>query len=103
MNIGNVPPYIHGMRVLPSDLKEVVVMEIDIEYYGGAVLDIETRLEVQELENSETSDSTHEVASDLIEGVEYYGEQLKLNERSSQPMEPKGDEVRKFGKFSNSL
>ncbi|PWA82421.1 hypothetical protein CTI12_AA076700 [Artemisia annua] len=105
VNIGNVPPYIHGMRVLPSDLKEVVVMEIDIEYYGGAVLDIETRLEVQELENSETSDSTHEVASDLIEGVEYYGEQLKLNERSSQPMEPKGDEVRKFEEtksFKNS-
>lgn len=99
---GNLPPYIHGMRVLPSDLKEVVVMEIDIEYSGGAsggaLLDIETRLEVQELEKSETSDL-------IAEGVEYYGEQLKLNERSSQPMEPKGDEVRKFEEtksFKNS-
>nr|GEZ25303.1 testis-expressed sequence 2 protein-like [Tanacetum cinerariifolium] len=89
---GNVPPYIHGMRVLPSDLKEVVVMEIDIEYYGGAVLDIETRLEVQELENTDSSDSTsvNEVTSDLLEGV------MKLNERTNQPTEPKGDEVRKF-------
>ncbi|GJV40299.1 testis-expressed sequence 2 protein [Tanacetum coccineum] len=89
---GNVPPYIHGMRVLPSDLKEVVVMEIDIEYYGGAVLDIETRLEVQELENTESSDSTsvNEVTSDLLEGV------MKLNEQTNQPTEPKGDEVRKL-------
>ncbi|XP_076911286.1 uncharacterized protein LOC143569202 [Bidens hawaiensis] len=40
VNPGSIPPYIHGMRVLPSDLKEVVAMEIDVEYYGGVVLDI---------------------------------------------------------------
>ncbi|KAM0007799.1 hypothetical protein Hdeb2414_s0132g00807341 [Helianthus debilis subsp. tardiflorus] len=35
VNPGVIPPYIHGMRVVPSDLKEVVAMELDIEYYGG--------------------------------------------------------------------
>ncbi|KAM0040110.1 putative synaptotagmin-like mitochondrial-lipid-binding domain-containing protein [Helianthus debilis subsp. tardiflorus] len=84
VNPGNVPPYIHGMRVLPTDLKEVVAMEIDIEYHGGVVLDIETRLEVQELENSD-SKPVDDVATDLLEG---FGEQLKLN----QPMDQKGDE-----------
>ncbi|MFS7947134.1 putative synaptotagmin-like mitochondrial-lipid-binding domain-containing protein [Helianthus anomalus] len=84
VNPGNVPPYIHGMRVLPTDLKEVVAMEIDIEYHGGVVLDIETRLEVQELENSD-SKPVDDVATDLLED---FGEQLKLN----QPMDQKGDE-----------
>ncbi|KAI3757119.1 hypothetical protein L6452_04652 [Arctium lappa] len=99
---GNIPPYIHGMRVLPTDLKEVVAMEIDIEYYGGAVLDIETRLEVQELENPESlgtnsdSKSVDEVTTDLLEGFEYLGEQLKLNEQKNQAVEQKGDEIRKL-------
>ncbi|KVI07466.1 testis-expressed protein 2-like [Cynara cardunculus var. scolymus] len=99
---GNIPPFIHGMRVLPTDLKEVVAMEIDIEYYGGAVLDIETRLEVQELENPESLDtnsdskSVDDVTTDLLEGFEYFGEQLKLNEQKNQAMEQKGDEIRKL-------
>lgn len=102
VDLGNIPPYIHGMRVLPTDLKEVVAMEIDIEYYGGAVLDIETRLEVQELENPESlgtnsdSKSVDEVPTDLLEGFEYFGEQLKLNEQKNQAMEQKGDEIRKL-------
>ncbi|KAJ9546106.1 hypothetical protein OSB04_025813 [Centaurea solstitialis] len=96
VNPGNIPPYIHGMRVLPTDLKEVVAMEIDIEYYGGAVLDIETRLEVQELENPESLNSdpkaVDEVTTDLLEGFEHYGEQLKLNEQKNQT----SDEIRKL-------
>ncbi|XP_071710314.1 uncharacterized protein [Rutidosis leptorrhynchoides] len=95
---GNIPPYIHGMRVLPSDLKEVVAMEIDIEYYGGAVLDIETRLEVQELQNPDTnSDSTSvdEVKTDLLEGFEQYGEQLKLDKQKNHTLEHK-EEAKSF-------
>ncbi|KAK1441568.1 hypothetical protein QVD17_07569 [Tagetes erecta] len=64
VNLGNIPPYIHGIRVVPSELKEVVAMEIDIEYRGGVALDIETRLEVQELENSDAK-SADEVTTDL--------------------------------------
>ncbi|KAI7728514.1 hypothetical protein M8C21_023496 [Ambrosia artemisiifolia] len=96
VNPGNIPPYIHGMRVVPTDLKEVVAMEIDIEYYGGAVLDIETRLEVQELENSD-SKSVDDVATDILEDFELNGEQLKLNELTNKAMDQKGDENLKLG------
>ncbi|XP_076913037.1 uncharacterized protein LOC143571520 [Bidens hawaiensis] len=92
---GIIPPYIHGMRVVPSDLKEVVAVELDIEYYGGAVLDIETRIEVQELENPD-SKYVDAVTPDLIEGFEHYGEQIKLNEQTNQAVDHKDDERRKF-------
>ncbi|KAI7751315.1 hypothetical protein M8C21_002875 [Ambrosia artemisiifolia] len=95
VNPGIIPPYIHGMRVLPSDLKEVVAMELDIEYYGGAVLDIETRLEVQDLENP-GSKSVDDVTTDLLKDFEYYGQQMKLNEQTNQAMEHKDDEMRKL-------
>ncbi|KAD4584072.1 hypothetical protein E3N88_21673 [Mikania micrantha] len=90
VNPGIIPPYIHGMRVLPTDLQEVVAMELDIEYYGGAVLDIETRLEVQELENSDSK--SVDVTTDLLEGFKYYGEQMKVNEQTNHAMEHKDDE-----------
>ncbi|KAI3807813.1 hypothetical protein L1987_23747 [Smallanthus sonchifolius] len=78
VNPGTIPPYIHGMRVLPSDLKEAVAMEIDIEYYGGAILDIETR-------------PVDDATTDILDGFEYNGEVLK------QAMDQKGDGIRKFG------
>ncbi|KAJ0835724.1 putative synaptotagmin-like mitochondrial-lipid-binding domain-containing protein [Helianthus annuus] len=95
VNPGVIPPYIHGMRVVPSDLKEVVAMELDIEYYGGAVLDIETRIEMQELENSD-SKSVDDVTTDLLEGFEHYEEQIKLNEQTNQAVELKDDERHKL-------
>lgn len=53
LNLGDLPPLIHKMRVLPLDLNEVLAFEFDIEYSGGIVLDVETRLDVcdQELQN----------------------------------------------------
>lgn len=98
VNPGSIPPYIHGMRVLPSDLKEVVAMEIDIEYYGGVVLDIGTRLEVQELENSD-SKSVADVTTEFLEDFELNGEQLKLNDQPNQTMDQKADEGHKLGKI----
>ncbi|XP_057968996.1 uncharacterized protein LOC131158270 [Malania oleifera] len=99
INIGNIPPYIHGMRVLPSDMNEVWALEIDIEYSGGAALDIETRLDVHELDfqkgivdTSLESTSVGDVTSDLLEGFEYFGKQLKLSEGSPEALEQK-DEV----------
>ncbi|KAI3762219.1 hypothetical protein L1987_52644 [Smallanthus sonchifolius] len=92
VNPGTIPPYIHGMRVLPLDLKGVVAMEIDIEYYGGAVLDIETRLELQELLNQDPK-SMDDATTDILDGFEYNGEVLKLYD---QAMDQKGDGIRKF-------
>ncbi|KAK1441567.1 hypothetical protein QVD17_07568 [Tagetes erecta] len=95
VNLGNIPPYIHGMRVVPSDLKEQVAMEIDIEYYGGAILNIETRLEVKELENPDTK-SMDEVTTGLLEDFQNNREQFKLNEQINQVMDQKSDEIRKL-------
>lgn len=87
VDLGTLPPRILAMRVLPSDMNEVWSLEIDVEYLGGMVLDIETRLELRELEiqGEETQlngNSDGEVASNLLEGFEYLGEQLKLPEET---------------------
>ncbi|KAK9115469.1 hypothetical protein Sjap_014416 [Stephania japonica] len=99
LDIGNLPPYIHSMRALPMDLNEVWAMDFDIEYAGGAILDIETRIEIREPElqksmddgNSESS-SVEDDTSDLleVEDFEYLGEQLTLHGGAN-------DEVSKMG------
>lgn len=101
---GNLPPYIHGIRVLPMDMTEAWAFEIDIEYSGGLVLDIETRLEVHELDlqkglvdsNLESS-SVEEVTSDLLEGFEHYGKQLNLSEGTVNVTEHKDEGDPKLG------
>ncbi|XP_008802615.1 uncharacterized protein LOC103716408 [Phoenix dactylifera] len=86
LSVGNIPPYIHKMRVLPMDLNEVWAMEVDIEYAGGVILDIETRLEVCEPELQKDiinttlePTSAGEVNSELLEGIEHYRDQLKFS------------------------
>ncbi|KAE9589698.1 putative PH domain, MMM1 domain-containing protein [Lupinus albus] len=98
IDTGNVPPCITGMRVLPMEMSEVWALEMDIEYYGGLVLEIETRLEVRELELQRgTEDSNPEpsnsgsVPSYFLEGVEYFGKQLNLFERTNDLQEHKED------------
>ncbi|KAJ4844484.1 hypothetical protein Tsubulata_006320 [Turnera subulata] len=87
LHLGELPPYIHGIRVLPMDMNEVWSWEVDIEYCRGVVLDIETRLEVRDLdlqkgtENSGSS-STGDIPQELLEDFEYLGEQLNHSEGS---------------------
>ncbi|CAI8603182.1 unnamed protein product [Vicia faba] len=101
INTGNVPPCIVGMRVLPMEMSEVWALEVDIEYSGGAVLEIETRLEPCELElQTKSEDSNSEpsndgaVPSDLLEGFEYLEKQLKLEGRDNDFQEQKEDRNR---------
>ena len=80
------------------EMSEVCALEVDIEYSGGALLEIETRLEVGELElereredlNPESSNDGA-VPSDILEGFEYLDEQLNLAEGMNDLQEPKGD------------
>ncbi|XP_072968476.1 uncharacterized protein [Typha angustifolia] len=99
LDLGNVPPYIYRMRVLPLDLNEVWAVEVDFEYSGGILLHIATRLEVHEPElqkdiirASLETDSNGEVSEDFLEGIEHYGHQLKSSRDLSSQMENK-DEV----------
>ncbi|XP_004301206.1 PREDICTED: uncharacterized protein LOC101303523 [Fragaria vesca subsp. vesca] len=96
LNIGNLPPYIHGMRVVPVDMSDVWALEIDIGYYGGAVLDVETRLEVRELDfpkgigdADSDSGSARDMSSDLFEEFEYFGKHLNLVEGAGDVVDPK--------------
>ncbi|PRQ15749.1 putative PH domain-containing protein [Rosa chinensis] len=96
LNIGNLPPYIHGMRVVPMDMSDVWALEVDIGYYGGAVLDVETRLEVRELDfpkgigdSGSESGSVRDMSTDLFEEFEYFGKHLNLGEGAVDAVEPK--------------
>uniref|UniRef100_A0A2P2MPT4 SMP-LTD domain-containing protein n=1 Tax=Rhizophora mucronata TaxID=61149 RepID=A0A2P2MPT4_RHIMU len=108
VDLGNLPPYIHSIKVLPMEMNEVWAWEVDIEYCGGLVLNIETRLEVhdQDLQksivdtNSESS-SVGSVSSDLLEGFEYFGKQLNLSEETTYAQkldegEPQLNELENF-------
>lgn len=80
------------------DMNEVWMLEVDIEYSGGALLDIETRVEVHELDlqkdivdSGTGSGSVGDVSSDLLEGFEYYGKQLNLSEGTVDEQREEGD------------
>ncbi|CAK7338642.1 unnamed protein product [Dovyalis caffra] len=98
LDLGNLPPYIHGIRVLPTHVNEVWAWEVDIEYCGGLVLDIETRLEVRDLDmlkgvvdTDSGSSSGTDVSSDLLEGFEHLGKQLNLSEATVDSQEWKDE------------
>lgn len=97
-DIGNLPPYIHKMKILPMDLNEVWAVELEFEYSGGIILDIVTRLEVREpelqkdmIEKSFETDSSGAVASDLLEGIEHYGNQFKSSGDLAAQIENKNE------------
>ncbi|CAN4100568.1 unnamed protein product [Withania somnifera] len=103
VNIGNLPPYIRAMRVLPSDMNEFWAFEIDLQYSGGAILDVETRVAVQDLDLPEgdepeiESSAIHDVKYDLLEGVEQFGKQ-----KHSEVDVDKMDQIKEDGTRSSN-
>ncbi|PHT87880.1 hypothetical protein T459_09986 [Capsicum annuum] len=89
VNVGDLPPYIHAMRVLPSDMNELWAFEIDVQYSGGAILDLETRLEVQDLDLHEGDEASvvDDVKSDLLKGFEHLSEQFKHSDDNADKMD----------------
>ncbi|KAJ6867742.1 hypothetical protein NC652_038825 [Populus alba x Populus x berolinensis] len=109
LNLGNLPPYIHGIRVLPTHMNEVWAWEVDIEYCGGLVLDIETRLEVRDLDLQKGvvdtdvgSSSVRDASSDLLEGFEDLGKQLNFSEGTVDSQEWKDEGNPKSDKLKDS-
>ncbi|MBA0778633.1 hypothetical protein Gotri_006480, partial [Gossypium trilobum] len=85
IDTGNLPPYIHAMRLLGNDMNEVSAFEVDMEYSGGALLGVETRLEVRDqdfqkgiVDTTSESSSVEDMSSDLLEGFEHFGKHLNL-------------------------
>ncbi|KAK4350676.1 hypothetical protein RND71_029989 [Anisodus tanguticus] len=111
VNVGDLPPYIHAMRVLPSDMNELWAFEIDVQYSGGAILDLETRLEIQDLDLHEGGEASFDscavddVKSDLLEGFEHFSEQFKHSDENTDKTDQRngGDTLsRNFSTASRS-
>ncbi|KAG8489915.1 hypothetical protein CXB51_015459 [Gossypium anomalum] len=99
IDIGNLPPYIHAMRLLGNDMNEVSAFEVDMEYSGGALLRVETRLEVRDqdfqkgiVDTTSESNSVEDMSSDLLEGFEHFGKHLNLPKEDM--VDPKIDGVK---------
>ncbi|KAG4143443.1 hypothetical protein ERO13_D06G188200v2 [Gossypium hirsutum] len=99
IDTGNLPPYIHAMRLLGNDMNEVSAFEVDMEYSGGALLGVETRLEVRDqdfqkgiVDTTSESNSVEDMSSDLLEGFEHFGKHLNLPKEDM--VDPKIDGVK---------
>ncbi|KAG8494876.1 hypothetical protein CXB51_012486 [Gossypium anomalum] len=99
LDVGSLPPYIHAMRLLATDMNEVWAFEVDAEYSGGILLDVETRLEVSDqdfqkglVDSNSEPNSVENVSSDLLEGFERFGKHLNLPEEDE--VDPKVDGVK---------
>ncbi|KAL0694754.1 hypothetical protein Bca4012_061934 [Brassica carinata] len=83
VNLGNLPPHIHGTRVLPMEMNGVWAFELDIEYSGEPVIDVETRVNIREVDlqkgindtSLQPSSAGEEVSSN---GVEDFDKQLVI-------------------------
>lgn len=85
---GNLPPNINNIRVLPFELNEVWALEVDFEYSGGFSLDIETRIEVHELDLQKSAADSKSDSSDVgdVSSIleDYLGKQLSTSEGTEQ-------------------
>uniref|UniRef100_A0A1J3ILH4 Testis-expressed sequence 2 protein n=1 Tax=Noccaea caerulescens TaxID=107243 RepID=A0A1J3ILH4_NOCCA len=77
VDTGNLPPHIHGTRVLPMETSGVWAFELDIEYSGEAVIDVETRVDIREVDLQKgitdtrlQQSSAGEVSSNSVEDFE---------------------------------
>ncbi|KAF8114294.1 hypothetical protein N665_0039s0058 [Sinapis alba] len=94
VDTGNLPPHIHGTRVLPMEMNGVWAFELDIEYSGEAVIEVETRVDIREVDLQKGITDTRlqpssagEVSSNPVEDSE---KQLVQNGGSNKTDESKG-------------
>ncbi|KAH9616691.1 hypothetical protein KSS87_002517 [Heliosperma pusillum] len=106
---GNLPPHIHGMRAIPTDMNDLWAVEMDIEYSGGVVLYIEARLDVGELDShsgmvdqSIEPSSSEEIATDLLEDFRHLQEVLKLSDAAPESSRQLDAEDHKFDKLRDT-
>ncbi|KAK9697072.1 hypothetical protein RND81_08G012800 [Saponaria officinalis] len=103
---GHLPPHIHGMRAIPTDMNDLWALEMDIEYSGGVILYIEARLEVGELdshngmidENIEST-SSGDVPTNLLED---FKEELNLSAGATDTSHQLHTDDNRFDKFRGS-
>ncbi|KAJ0237589.1 hypothetical protein HA466_0249570 [Hirschfeldia incana] len=89
VDTGNLPPHIHGTRVLPMEMSGVWAFELDIEYSGEAVIEVETRVDIREVDLQKGITDTR-LHPNPVEGVEDFEQQLVENGGSNKTDESKG-------------
>lgn len=104
VDIGNVPPHVQGMRVLPTDMNETWAFEVDFEYAGGVVLHVETRLEGRELDAQKGIDDANSESSVVedasvvnLEDFENLRKQLNISEGTTDGQDEKNEVDHKLG------
>eukprot|EP01018_Ginkgo_biloba_P017199 Gb_17535 [translate_table: standard] len=110
VDLGKSPPHILNMRVLPVNMDEAWALEADVEYFGGALLDVETRLEVCEPSFHDKMDGTNpesnlegDATADLLrKGLETLGEDLEIARDSTEKREISRDSIEKRDEGSTS-
>ncbi|KAL0701612.1 hypothetical protein Bca4012_057734 [Brassica carinata] len=85
VKIGSLPPYIHGARILPMEMNGVWAFELDVEYTGGAGLEVETRVDAREedlqkgiAEGKLQPNSSGDVPPEFLEGLADFEKQLSV-------------------------
>lgn len=82
------------------DMNEIWAFEVDLEYSGGVILDIETRIEVKDMDlQKELVDPNSESNSLLLEEFEQLGNQLNLSDGKSDELDQKGEGDAKVGQY----
>ncbi|KAL3701313.1 hypothetical protein R1sor_019335 [Riccia sorocarpa] len=87
LDLGNSPPLARNVSLLPVNEEGSWGLEADIEYHGGAILTIETRLDVRDSSSREKvaqgleQSLPGEAAADLLaRGLQTYTEELQFND-----------------------
>ncbi|XP_010537536.1 PREDICTED: testis-expressed sequence 2 protein [Tarenaya hassleriana] len=104
VDTGNLPPYIHGVRVLPMEMNQVWAFELDVEYCGGAVLDVETRVEARDMELQKGMQGSVEDVSPeiLLEGLEDFEKELGIPVETVVAQELKVGDTKSDGESKGS-
>lgn len=104
IDLGNRPPYLRSIKALPIDMNEGWAVDVEIEYSGHFLIEIETRLDVRESEmQSSIVSRSNELGlggddtSDIIkESLNDYNQQFNSSSDSEGVDGP--DDENKLGK-----
>ncbi|CAN7087808.1 unnamed protein product [Brassica oleracea var. botrytis] len=97
VKIGSLPPYIHGTRILPMEMNGVWALELDVEYTGGAGLEVQTRVDAGEedlqiAEGKLQPNSSGDVPPEFLEGLADFEKQLNVPGGTGDGQDVKADE-----------
>lgn len=114
LDLGRDPPFATALRMLPADSAGALALEVDLEWYSGGFITIETRVDVrdqiaQEKVASQMSEpgSAGAAAAAIVSGI---GEDLEtadvnavLDARQSAVTKKPGPGIKVFTVFETAL